>query len=120
MEHMENIANEVRAYQEQYWAEESAREAQREANKKVNPKKAARVMAALRKPSSASKIERIAKKRFGMDVATGGREGTYLVADNRTRWPLTYHPGDLARGTQNAIRKFILQGGAPSARVAAG
>lgn len=90
-----------------------------EVYKKINPKKAARIMAELRKPSSGSKIERIAKKRFGMSVETGGREGTYLVADNGTRWPLTYHPRDIATGTQNAIRKFILQG-APSARVATG
>ncbi len=114
---MENIPDEARAYQQQYWQEQKAKEAAREADKKVNPKKAARQDALLRKPSSGSKIEKIATKRFGMNIQTGGREGTYLVARDGTKWPLTYHPRDIATGTQVAIRRFILQG-APTTRVA--
>lgn len=88
-----------------------------EPNKKVNPKKQARLTAELRKPSSGRQIEKIAR-RFGIGIDTGGREGTYLVAENRTRWPLTYHPRDVATGTHSAIRKFILQG-APTTKMGA-
>lgn len=103
---MENIPDEVRAYQEQCWAEEQAKRAEKEANKKLDPKRQARIDALLKKPNNARKIGSVAKKVYGCEIVGGnGRHGVHLVTKNNERIPLPVHGGGrtIASGTARAI-----------------
>lgn len=108
---MENIPDEVRAYQEQYWAEQKAKEVQREANKKIDPKRQARLEAILKKPNNARKIGSVAQKVYGCTVEGGnGRHGLHIVTRNNERIPLPSHGGGktIANGTARSILNRVI------------
>ncbi len=108
---MENIPDEVRAYQQQYWQEQKAKKAAGEANKKINPKEQARLHAKFRKPIKARELESLAVQ-YGWVVETGnGNHGVHLVNPvTGYRQPLPAHAGrDLATGTGIAIANRIVQ-----------
>lgn len=103
---MENIPDEVKAIQEQFWVEEVAKRAAQEANKKLDPKRQARIDALLKKPNTSRQIESIAVKVFKCKVEGGnGRHGVHIVTPNNERIPLPRHGGGrtVANGTGRAI-----------------
>lgn len=94
------------AYYQQFRAEEKAREAARLAEKEIDIKKARMALAKLRNPCSAKKILEYGQI-CGCGVQHGGREGAYLVGPDKSRLPVSNHPGDATRGQWNAARKFL-------------
>lgn len=100
------VPKEVRALQEQFWAEERAKEAAKLAEKKVDTRKQQQALAKLRNPCNAKRILEVAQI-CGCGVSHGGREGTYIVAPDGARQPVSAHPGDATPGMREAARKFI-------------
>lgn len=97
---------ETRAVIAQFWAEEKAKEAARLAQKKVDTKKAQEALKKLRNPCNGKKILEVAQI-CGCGVQHGGREGTYIVAPDGTRQPVSVHPKDTSPGMREAAHKFI-------------
>ena len=107
--YMENIPNEVRAYQQQFWAKEKAKEAARLAEKKVNPKQQARIEAMLKKPMRAREYESFARS-YGATCEGGrGRHGVHIVLSNGQERPVPKHSGTLSPGVQRNLVSALKQ-----------
>lgn len=106
---MENVPEEVRAYQEQFWAEEKTRQAAKEAKKKINPKKQARQEAKLKKPMRAREFEGYARKCGAVCLGGNGRHGVHVVFGNGEARPVPKHPGTLSPGVQRSLLNSIKQ-----------
>lgn len=103
---MIEVPAETRIVMQQFWAEQKAKKAARLAEKRVDTKKQEEVLAKLRNPCSGKKIVEYGLI-CGCGVQHGGREGTYLVAPNGSRLPVSVHPKDVSPGMRNAAYKFI-------------
>lgn len=103
---MENIPEEVRVYQQQFWAEEKAREAAREAEKKVNPKRLARLEAKLRKPMRSVEAERLIEKKK-LPIVSGGNHNQIVNPVTGEKCAYTKHPGTMSPQVQRSVVKFL-------------
>lgn len=106
---MENIPDEVRAYQQQYWAEQKAKEAARKAENKVNPKKQARQDAKLKKPMRANEFKSFAESCGAVCTGGNGRHGVHVVLSNGQEFPLPTHTGTLSPGVQKSLVNSVRQ-----------
>lgn len=96
----------VRVYKEQFWAEQKARESVRAEQRKVDIRKQEAALAKLKNPCNGRRILEVAQV-CGCGIQHGGREGTYIVAPDGSRQPVSVHPKDTSPGMRNAARKFI-------------